>query len=345
VIDYPAATMAAGRLSALLLLGAFACACGGPEGKPFSYALDGELRVNHVQAKASHNSYHLEPPGNTVPYWRYSHLPLDEQLDRQGVRGVELDVNLDESGELKVYHFVFADEVSTCPTLVACLERLWSWSARFPGHVPIYVHIELKSNFPDEDPERIFGRVEDDILSVLPRERILTPARVAAGRGALGAAIAQGGWPTLGETRGTFYFVLDDAGAQRAAYTHGGAHLDDRLMFAKSLPGDPFAAVAIINDPIGEADVIRAALAANMLVRTRADSDGVEPEANDRTRLDAALASGAHLVTTDFPGPTTAFGAYYVEIPGGSPVRCQAAAPAACTPLLLEDPAFVGSSP
>ena len=109
-------------------------------------------------------------------------------------------------------------------------------------------------------------------------------------------------------------------------------------MFIDSAPSDPFAAVRVLNDPIHEATEIREALAAGYLVRTRADADPAVAQTNDRTRLNAALASGAQIVSTDFPWPI-ANSEYFVEIPDGLPVRCSAAlAPAVCTSVALEDP-------
>src|SRR5262249_43809213 len=55
------------------------------------YSMDDVLRMNHVQFKATHNSYHIETNGNKEPTWHYTHAPLNVQLDVQGVRGLELD--------------------------------------------------------------------------------------------------------------------------------------------------------------------------------------------------------------------------------------------------------------
>jgi hypothetical protein len=99
--------------------------------------------------------------------------------------------------------------------------------------------------------------------------------------------------------------------------------------------------VSSINDPIGDADAIAAALAAGHLVRTRSDSDGTEARAGDAGPRDAAIASGAHFVSTDFPVPHPDTG-YVVEMPGGTPSRCNpVAAPPECTSLAIEDPAFI----
>jgi len=138
-------------------------------------------------------------------------------------------------------------------------------------------------------------------------------------------------------------FGFDNRTEIRAAYTHGLQDLSGRLVFVDSDPGDPFAALTIQNDPVVNAVQIEAALGAPMLVRTRADSDGDQARADDRTLLEAALGIGAHFVSTDFPAPVDGL-VYYVEIPDGTPARCNPrTAPAECTALAIEDPAFVGS--
>jgi hypothetical protein len=54
---------------------------------------------------------------------------------------------------------------------------------------------------------------------------------------------------------------------------------------------------------------------------------------------DAALASGAHFVSTDYEEPNPAFSSYVVTIPGGTPARCNpVTAPADCSPTDVEDP-------
>ena len=102
-------------------------------------------------------------------------------------------------------------------------------------------------------------------------------------------------------------------------------------MFAEGNDGDPIESVLVLNEPIAQEARIRAAVEAGFLVRTRADTDGVEPRAGDTTRLEAALRSGAHMISTDFPVPVEGID-YTVEIPGGAPSGCNpVTAPPECT--------------
>jgi hypothetical protein len=334
-------------LLALLALSCLLPACGaddpvpGPKAGPgFAYPLDDTLRLHHVQVKSTHNSYHVETDGNEIDPWRYTHLPLGQQLGEQGVRHFELDVHYSAAKEaFDVYHLPVIDEQTTCRTFKDCLGALKTWSDAHPAHHAIVVQMEIKDPEP-ADFEAYFEALHVEIRAVWPSDRLFTPAMLKADHASLADAVRSDGWPTLGELRGKILFTLDDAGAFQRAYSHDRSHLDDRILFAHAAPEDPFAAIAVLNDPF-DAAAISAATSANMLVRTRADSDSVEPMAGDTARREAALASGAHFVSTDYPVPDGVLD-YSLEVPGGTPSRCNpVTAPAECTSLAIEDPAFV----
>jgi hypothetical protein len=337
-----------------------------------AYPLDGTLRFDQVQVLASHNSYHgrpypevLEGLQQAVPglpaTLDYAHAPLPEQFDL-GVRAIELDVyddpdggkfaepsypmqvgvtlpdrpEMDEPG-YKVLHEANVDTNSTCLTFVECLTLVKTWSDAHPGHVPIGIQIEMKD---DEITEPMFRRLENEISATLPREKYFTPDDVRGDYATLGDAVKTQGWPALGAVRGKLYFLLDNGGQTSATYLAFHQSLEDRLLFTPSEPGKPDAAFAKLNDPIEDADAIKAALAANMVVRTRADADTLEARANDRTTAEAALDSGAHIVSTDYeqPDPTLEHD-YTVAIPKGTPARCNpVTAPPDCTSADVEDP-------
>lgn len=304
---------------------------------------DDTLTLFHLQAKATHNSYHLAGDVDLLA-WNYNHLPLDEQAAQQGVRAFELDVyDNPDAGRLEVYHVDLVDYRSTCNTLGECLQTLATWSRANPGHHPILVQVEPKSTREGAALEAFFQDVEGALLASLGRDHILTPDDVQGDAATLAAAVQQRGWPTLGQTRGKFLFAWDNRGTLAAAYSTNHTSLRGRLMFVDARPGEDVAAFAVLNDPIPDAALITQALAANMLVRTRADSDGVEPSTMDTTRQDAALHSGAHFISTDYPGETNLGGFdYTLNMPGGTPSRCNpVTAPAACTSLAVEDPALL----
>jgi hypothetical protein len=94
-------------------------------------------------------------------------------------------------------------------------------------------------------------------------------------------------------------------------------------MFTSSPASAPEAAFAKLNDPIDDFDRIQELVRQGFIVRTRADADTVQARTGDLTQRDAALASGAQFVSTDYPAPNPDFGTdYKVEIPGGMPAGC-----------------------
>jgi len=302
---------------------------------------DERLRIDHLQALGTHNSYHLSP-GTLVKEWDYTHLPLDQQLAQQGARKFELDIFFNGvDGPIDVYHIELLDTSSTCATLVDCLMTLKTWSDGHLAHHPLYVMIELKSPFVPADAQALLTTLEAQILSVWPRERLLVPDDVQGTAANLRDGVAATGWPAIDDARGKLLLVFHDGGQWRDAYTDGGTSTAGRLLFPDAF-GDvslPFAAVHSINDPIAEATQIEAAVAAGHLVRTRADADNVEPSKGDTTRATAALASGAHFISTDYPPPKGDKYDYVFEIPGGTPSRCNPrTAPPECTSAAIEDP-------
>ncbi|MDC0671701.1 Ca2+-dependent phosphoinositide-specific phospholipase C [Nannocystis radixulma] len=302
---------------------------------------DERLRINHLQALGTHNSYHVSP-GALVKEWDYTHLPLDQQLAQQGARKFELDLYFNAVDEpIDIYHIELLDTTSTCATLVDCLMALKTWSDGHLAHHPLYVMLELKSPFQPADAQALLATLESQILAVWPRERLVVPDDVQGGAANLRDGVAANGWPALDDARGKLLLVLHDGGQWRDAYTAGGTTTTGRLLFPDAF-GDvslPFAAVHSLNDPIAEAAQIEAVTAAGHLVHTRADADNVEPSQGDTTRAEAALASGAQFISTDYPPPKGDKYDYVFEIPGGTPSRCNPrTAPPDCTPAAIEDP-------
>lgn len=339
------------------------------------------VHLNEIQALGTHNSYHLRPADplwsdllSFIYQWDYSHLPLDQQFETQGIRQIELDVYADPAGGLyanrnimtlvgaptasglpeldlpgiKVLHVHDLDFESTCNTLVACLGLVKAWSDANPGHLPIAILVEAKDD-PTPDPgvgfptpvpfdAAQFDALDAEIRSVFPPERLITPDDVRQGFPTLEDAVLQYGWPTLGEARGKVIFLLDNGGGYRTRYLAGHPSLAGRVMFTSAGPGNADAAFIKLNDAVGDQAEIAARVAAGYVVRTRADADTEEARANDTTTREAALASGAQWVSTDYPVPDPAIGTgYFVAIPDGMPARCNPVnAPYGCRALALE---------
>jgi hypothetical protein len=300
--------------------------------------MDDVLRLNHLQCEGTHNSYHVQPTEVTAPSWSYTMAPLAQQLDEQGVRKLEIDVHWDPAtSTFNVFHLPRFDAVSTCDTFVQCLTNVRDWSRRHPGHHPVFIQLEPKT-LPVGDPAArllALDALDTEILSVFEPAEVITPDEVQGARATLEQAVTEDGWPTLGETRGRVLFFFNCSREECLAYANDGTDLAGRVIFADSQEGDAWSAVRIHNTPNADA---RAAVEAGYLVRTFADgiSDLLADGSND---LEAALASGAHMLSTDVPAPRDDMD-YFVEIPGGTPSRCNpVTAPPGCTSLDIEDPA------
>ncbi len=311
----------------------FACASPEPtDGWPAG-PLDDLLRFDDLQALGTHNSYHVKTTG--VPAWNYDHAPLPIQLEEQGVRQFELDVSFDPAlGEHRVEHVPVLDAGTTCATLTECAADLWAWSRLRPAHHPLFVLVETKDAWdPAEGPAHL-DSLEDEVLAAWPRERLVTPNDLRRDAADLRSALEDEGWPTLGELRGKALFVLHDGGERRAAFV--GAGLDGRVLFPDAM-GDvdqPWSAVHTMNEAFDPR--IPEVVSLGHLVRTRCDSDTQEAIDEDTTRRDAALASGANFVSTDFPAPVD-WSSYVVDLPGGTPSRCNpVSAPPECTSEAIE---------
>jgi len=276
--------------------------------------------------------------------------PLDEQLGTLGLRHFELDCYRDPDGGLfatplglklaaaagappplkwtdelaapgiKVLHSPGFDFRTTVPTLHAALVAVKEWSDAHPRHVPIFLLLELKSDaFAPPQPlpwnDEGFAELEATILAVFPRERILAPDDLRAGRATVREAVEGVGWPEVDAHRGRIVCLMDNEGDVRDAYLAGSEVLAGRLLFTSVAPDHPAAAFMKRNDPQAAHDEIRRLVDAGFLVRTRVDAGLEEPRRGDLGRFERALTSGAQLLSTDLPEPDARFPGYRITLP------------------------------
>ena len=167
-----------------------------------------------------------------------------------------------------------------------------------------------------------FTGVEEEIRSVLSDDELVTPALVQGDHATLREAIEADGWPRVDDLRGRFLFVLDDHDGKRDLYRALHPDTKDRLIFVDAQPPDADAAFTVLNDPIADAARIKELVAKGYLVRTRADADTVEARNGDTSRRDAAFASGAQIVSTDYEQADPRWPTYVVALPGDKTDRC-----------------------
>lgn len=300
----------------------------------------------------------------------YYHLPLREQLDH-GVRQVEIDIFADPDGGryadpkgeaivraagghtafdraamlrpgYKVFHIPDVDYISTCVTLARCLGEIDRWSRAHPKHLPIMITINAADTPSDQpgispplplDDARRLDALDAEIRAALPGKRLITPDEVRGRAATLRDAVRTRGWPTLAAARGRIYILLDVRDAVSQVYRAGHPSLKGRAMFGWYPDDQPEAAVQIVQDPRVDGARIRRWVAEGLIVRTRTDANTVEARAHDHAMADAAVASGAQAVSTDYyPGAPDPLGLRYsVTLPGGAMAGCSPVrVPAGC---------------
>lgn len=306
-------------LIALLLV-----ACRGP------HSLDDILSLVDAQVVGTHNSYHVDTTG--LAAWEYTHAPLDEQIVDLGVRQFEIDTYW-EDGRWVVLHIPLIDAGTTCETFELCLQDLVTGSEALGPHLPVLILVEVKQVHDEAAAERL-AALDALLVDVLGTDHLIRPSDIGGNSADLGGGMSAG-WPVLEGQRGRFIPVLHDGGDWAATARAN----PPEALFLDAF-GDlsaPWAAYHSMNDAYDPR--IAEVVSAGHLVRTRADSDTNEARAGDTSTRDAALASGANFVSTDFPSPHPETG-YVVEMPGGEPARCNpVSAPPECGALALEDPA------
>ena len=186
----------------------------------------------------------------------------------------------------------------------------------------------------------ILQEIEDEITQFWPANLTITPDDVRGNALNLTGAVLDEGWPLMDECRGKAMFVLLATGDMRDLYMDERPGLVGAKMFPMftsqgQYPGEEV--IFSLTDPITDGEEITRLVEEGFIVRTRADSGGVEPDNNDTTRFEAALASGAHTIATDYPGPVDGM-EYWIDIPEGNPSRCNpVVAPIWCTPSEIEN--------
>ena len=290
----------------------------------------------------------------------YQHPPLPVQLDA-GIRQIELDIFADTQGGryahpsgpvaasaaglpadppfdpnhlmdkpgFKVMHVQDVDYRSTCQPFTACLQQVRDWSHAHPGHIPIFILVEtkqgssprLKLTEPEPFTSATFDALDAEIRSVFPPAERITPDDVRGSYSTLNAAVLAGNWPTVESARGKVVFLLDQRPVG-PVYLAGHPSLRGRVLFTNAEPGQPDAAFLERND--GPAKEITALVRQGYVIRARTDADTKQARTNDTSTRDAMIASGAQLLSTDYPvnEPARWPGNFVVTLPGNAVARC-----------------------
>jgi hypothetical protein len=244
----------------------------------------------------------------------------------------------------KVMHVQDLDQHSSCQPFTACLKVVRDWSLAHPTHLPIYVLVETKQGKPLDIPHATtpepftaatFDELDREIRSVFSADELITPDDMRGSYATPNEAARAGAWPTLAQARGKVIFLMD----QRSAgplYLEGYPNLRGRVLFTNAAPGQPDAAFTEEND--GTEAEIAALVRQGYLVRTRTDADTKEGRSGSTARRDHAMASGAQILSTDYPKAEPAkWTGYSVSFAGEAMARCNPVARnAACVDAGLQ---------
>lgn len=267
---------------------------------------------------------------------RFSRPLGQELLKKGGQKPAEFDPrNHLEMPGFKVFHIQDIDYQSHCLVFIDCLASLLRWSEENRDHLPILITINPKVNaisragFDFTQPlpfsKSALDSLDEEILAIIPREKLIVPDDIRSGFASLEVAVKAGNWPTLEQARGKFLLAIDAApqGDVIAAYLEGHPSLQGRVMFVNSLPNTPHAAFMVMNNPLKSGEEIKSRVREGYLVRTRADAGTREARKGDYSRFEAALKSGAQYISTDYYIPDHRFPHNYtVKLDSQRIARC-----------------------
>ena len=266
----------------------------------------------------------------------YEHIPITEQL-HLGLRSLEIDVLYDPEGGrfsnpkgiemlnaqgvkakpynaeamnnpgFKVLHVPDIDFRTHCSTFKACLSEIRQWSQSKRDHLPIIITINPKSSGLDRPgfaqvipfDKKVLDALDMEILEVFEVDHLITPKQVKGKYETLRMSIVKEGWPELSKARGKILFVLDAGKALTELYI-AGEEVYARPMFANTHADSAHAAFFIMNNPVAQEKEIASLVKQGFMVRTRSDADTREARTGSKVRFEAAIRSGAQVITTDY---------------------------------------------
>ncbi len=270
--------------------------------------------------------------------WDYDHVGLIEQIEAYNVRSFEIDIYHDPEGgrfynrqgnvfvgesaesgipELlepgyKVIHIPDLDYNTHHYTFKDAMRTLRDWSAQNPNHEPIFVMLELKDQaggdlapglgFVTALPydAQAMQDLENEVREVYGNDLdgVYTPDMLRGDYATVKEAALNGSWPKLAEARGHVFYILDVNDEGESHYLAAHPNLEGASMFVFSNEGNPETAFIKRDDP--NASDIRTLVESGYFVRTRADAGTTEARTGDTSRRDAAFASGAQMISTDY---------------------------------------------
>ncbi|MDD4315610.1 MAG: Ca2+-dependent phosphoinositide-specific phospholipase C [Clostridia bacterium] len=304
-------------------------------------------KYNRLQYIASHNSYKLPLSafseaafdvfgafaGMEKAQFEYNMPTITEQLNN-GIRFMELDVNyMKRKGEWQIIccHNPILDNRSTAIDFGIALEEISLWSRANPGHLPLTVFVEPKSDFLFFNTQKEFGieglQEVGGMLNSAFGNNLYTPSDMLGEYDNFKQLTDADGWPEVKDMLGKVLFVLfpeynleymnlDPSMRTQPMFMCVWYHSYEQNLgtFAVNTP------YIMTNSPdtvYKGQNALQYFLDKNCFVRTRLD---FYPEQSADTTL-AGIASGAQLLTTDYPKGSDNKEGYYTAFKGGFTIK------------------------
>lgn len=281
--------------------------------------LAGGVKFNELRYIATHNSYQTESVEELKTVYRnlseltfglvsgktadFISPTVTEQLN-SGIYSMELDVEvLDRDGEVSFtcMHAPQIQMTTSCYDFALTLKEISMWSDNNPDHLPITVIIEPKDMFlPMEDMKALnieYAKELDTLLRESLGDKLFTPADMLRGYESFGAMRAADDWCEVKDMLGKVLILLHDCNTTEK-YIGLDESLKSQAMFPMLRPEDTdrdCASFLLVNEPeeCGSAYIEEQ----KFVVRTRADTF----TSVDEERRTLAFASGAQIISTDYP--------------------------------------------
>ena len=320
-----------------------------------------ELKLNQIQIIASHNSYHMRtdkavlrflkglhnmhllPHGLNPDELDYTNVPLSVQLEKYGVRGLELDVNNDPTGGrfadrrglawvwkrskskdpdmkqpgFKLIHITDFDFNSTNATFVGALREIKKWSDEHPDHLPVFINVETKTEATGDMVPQLHKLAKSAPFDSAAAAALDKEVKSVFGDNLWGVITpdqVRGSYATLeAAALGGHWPTLKEARGKVVFIIDG----DDksREVYQKGHPSYTgramFAyskpgtpeAAFVIVNDPDNAPRIQQYVKQGYIVRSRCDEGTMEARTGDYTQMRKAMTSWAQIISTDYYKP------------------------------------------
>lgn len=300
--------------------------------------LEAGIKFNEMSFLGTHNSYQTAILDETMKLYKnletltfglfsaeggeFESETLTQQLSC-GIRSFEMDIEtFDRDGEVSFtcMHSPYIEMSTSCYDFSLALKEISMWSDNNPDHLPITIIIEPKSIFiPLEDMKFFsldYAKILDEVLREGLGEKLFTPADMLRDYSSFGEMRAADDWCEVSDMLGKVVVLLHE-GDITEDYIAIDPAIKSQAMFPMLRPKDverdctsfilcnkPDELLEIKEDVIDEKKI---------MVRTRADNFAQITE----ERRENAFASGANIISTDYPVRTDLQSGDYVVTFGG----------------------------